>query len=152
MLAEPQSPTREVLPDTHRIWLEEQQDGYSKLEKRFFLWIEELETSDELFKKHIYENPDLVEGDLRQHRLRIHTLMAHGEKLALGFMRLGVAEDTKNYISRIDEQLRGLWNTLHAWHGPMEEQKDIPESFKRGLAEIEAGKVVDMERALNEKP
>lgn len=32
------------------------------------------------------------------------------------------------------------------------EEAEIPESFKKGLADIEAGRVVDMESALREPP
>ncbi len=93
-----------------------------------------------------------MEGDLRQHRMRIYTLMSHGEQLAFEFLRLGSVEDTKNHIGLVDQKLRGLWETLHAWHGDLADQKDVPESFKQGVLDIEAGKVVDMERALTDTP
>jgi predicted transcriptional regulator len=32
------------------------------------------------------------------------------------------------------------------------EEAEVPESFKKGMADIEAGRVVDMETALNEPP
>ncbi len=32
------------------------------------------------------------------------------------------------------------------------EEEDIPDSFKKGMADIEAGRVVDMDTALNKPP
>ena len=152
MIAKLPIPRHEVFPQSHRIWLEEREDGCSVLEKRLISWFEDLSSSEELFKKHVYENPEMDEGDLRQHRVRIYSLMAQGEAIAFEFQCLGLSEDTKNHIAVTTQKLRGLWDTLHAWHGSIEEQEDVPDSFKRGLADIEAGKVVDLERALTEKP
>lgn len=32
------------------------------------------------------------------------------------------------------------------------EEGDVPESFRQGMADIEAGRVVDLDKALNEPP
>jgi len=150
MIAE--TPPHQVDPQSVQVWIEEKEEGYSMLEKRLISWLEKLQSSEDLFKKHVYENPDMGDGDLRQHRFRIYALMAEGEAMAFELLRLGMPADTKNHVALIDQKVRGLWDVLHAWHGAIEDQKDIPESFKKGLADIEAGKVVDMERALNDKP
>ena len=51
-------------------------------------------------------------------------------------------------IATIDGLVPDLVERLHMWHGPIDSQRDIPESFKRGVKDIDENRVVDMEHAL----
>jgi hypothetical protein len=154
MIAEKDFPTREIPPKTHRVWLEEQEDEYSKLEKSYCVWLSQLAIAEDLFKRNVYENQEFTDSDARQHRYGLCKLMASGEKLAFDFLVHGEKEDAPigDYVASLDQKLGGLRRTLHLWHGPVEDQKDVPESFKNGMQEVADGKVVEMERAFTERP
>ena len=51
-------------------------------------------------------------------------------------------------IASIDGFVPDLVERLHAWHGTLESQQDIPDSFKRGVKNIDEGNFVDMDLAL----
>ena len=147
----PARSSREVSPPSHRVWLEDQGDKYAQSENRYSAWLKALAEAEELFKKHVYENENLTDGDARQHRYRLCDLMAGGEELAFDFLALQDGTDVQSYVTLIDQKLDVLRRTLHAWHGPIKDQNDIPESFKKGTADIDEGKVVSMDEALSEK-
>ena len=102
MIAE--TPPHQVDPQSVQVWIEEKEEGYSMLEKRLISWLEKLQSSEDLFKKYVYENPDMGDGDLRQHRFRIYALMAEGEAMAFELLRLGMPADTKNHVALIDQK------------------------------------------------
>jgi hypothetical protein len=84
-------------------------------------------------------------------------LIADGESLALDVYYLACEgavdqESSNHHTLLIDQHLDKLMKRLHEWHGAVEDQADIPESFKQGVRDIAEGKVVEMEQALNEKP
>jgi hypothetical protein len=145
---------REIYPKSHRVWIEEQQGVYSKLEVAYSAWISSLAVAEDLFKKNVYENQDFTDSDARQHRHCLCNLMATGEKLAFDFLAHGEKDgrDVQNYVGLIDGKVDAMRRTLHLWHGQVDDQNDIPDSFKKGMQDIEKGKVVDMERALTDAP
>ena len=145
------NPHRETTAQARRPWLAQQDDPYTMLQGRFQKWMATAAEFEELFKKHVYENPDFDQGDARQHRQFLSYLMWTGEDLAGDFEALEKA-DAANFVNLIDQKLDEYRKTLHAWHGPIESQSDLPESFKQGIGDYQRGKVVDMHVALNETP
>jgi hypothetical protein len=147
---------REISPPSFKRWEEEHQDEYASLEDAFSAWKSLITQNEELFKKHVYENDDLRELDLRQHRSRLFYLLAVGESVALSFLTLEDStdrtEEVKNYVGLIDAKLAELRQTLQKWHGPLEHQEDLPKDFVEAVLEFKAGQVVDMETALNQPP
>lgn len=144
---------------TVKVWPEE--DNLSILERRFSTWIDGVaETEEKYFKKYVYENPDITDMDLRQHRAGLYLILSTGEELAVDFLgfnkEAGQATPPipliQKYILLIDQKLDELRQTLHQWHGDLESQTDIPESFKQAVRDFETGKVVDMETALKGAP
>ena len=51
-------------------------------------------------------------------------------------------------IATIDGLVPDLVERLHQWHGSIDSQRDIPDSFKRGVKDIDENRVMDMEHAL----
>lgn len=142
--------SREISPPSHRAWLEAQEGKYAQLETRYSDWLKVLTETEELFKKHVYENENFTDSDARQHRFLLCDLLAVGEELAFDFLVLQDGTDVQSYVTLIDLKLDVLRRTLHSWHGPVDEQKDIPQSFKKGIADIDDGKVVTMDQALSD--
>ena len=138
----------------YRAWTDEEEDEFSAAEKDYAGWISELAQGEELFKKHVYDNPEAEEYDFRQHRAKLYHLLAQGEALALKFLSLSRvhAAEVRKFVALLDERLEGLRAVLRAWHGSLEEQSDVPDSFKRGLEDLTQGRTVEMERALSEAP
>jgi hypothetical protein len=147
------SPQREIGP-SFRAWKDDTEDKFSRLVREYEDWLSTLAEGEALFKKHVYDNPEAEQYDYRQHRAKLYFFLAEGEGLALEFLSASSSDEAKalNYVTLIDQKLDGLRAVLNAWHGALEDQKDIPESFKQGIRDFEAGRVVDMERALSEPP
>lgn len=143
--------SREVAPPSHLAWREAQEDKYAQLEARYSEWLKSLSEMEEVFKKRVYGNENFNDADARQHRYHLCGLMAGGEGLAFDFLALKDGEDVQSYVTLLDQKLDVLRSTLHAWHGAVSDQNDIPESFKKGTAEIDEGKVVNMDEALSDK-
>ena len=147
----PSRSSREVAPPSHLAWREAQEDKYAQLESRYSEWLKSLAEMDDVFKKHVYENENFSDADARQHRYHLCGLMADGEGLAFEFLALKDGADGQSYVTLLDQKLDVLRRTLHSWHGAVSDQNDIPESFKKGIVEIDAGKVVSMDEALSDK-
>jgi hypothetical protein len=103
-----------------------------------------------LFKAHVYNNQNLSKYDLRQHRGRLCCAISVGENLALSFCEMGPSlgmspEDIKTTVALIDQHVDKLAATLFTWHGPLNGQSDIPESFKQAAKEASEGKIVDLD-------
>jgi len=104
----------------------------------FATWIADIADNEALFKKHVYDNDDLDQMDLWEHRARLYRLLAIGDHLKIEFIRVSAlldkADDLKSHIGLIEQQHKELFTVLLAWHAPLELQKDIPESFKTAAA------------------
>ena len=62
-------PRREIAPGSHQLWLRGKQGKLAPLEKEFSEWIAEIQSNEELFKTHVYDNADPSAGSIfRQHR------------------------------------------------------------------------------------
>lgn len=105
--------------------------------------------NEQLFKLHVYENPNVGQTDLRQHRLRLCKTIAVGEALATLFIALGRAgtaqKEEEPIIALIDQQVGKLFSVLLAWHSPLAAQPDVPDSFKQAAKEEQEGKIVDLD-------
>src|SRR5579864_5417256 len=87
----PKPSPREIAPPEfsqvrYRFWPGEHQDERQILQSNLATWMQNLTTVGELFKQHVYENKDLRESDLRQHRIMLYNLLFDGESLALAYM------------------------------------------------------------------
>jgi len=100
-----------------------------------------------IYKERVYDNPDISDVDLRMHRLTLNGLLHDGENLALINLVLGdqlkQQEEYRQRANEIDAKKADLFKTLIMWHGPIEAQTDIPESFKQAMREVEAGTLED---------
>lgn len=141
--------TREMAPASHRVWLQEQEDENEMLQKAFASWMKGLADAQNLFKKHVYENPDFNEFDLRQHRASLCSLIHDGEFLAYSFIKnageTGKIEEIQPTLALIDQKVKEMLEVLFAWHAPLKSQSDIPDSFKQAAQEVEEGKIVDLD-------
>jgi hypothetical protein len=112
-------------------------------------WLKDVAESEEVFRQHVYENKDVTQMDFRQHRASLFAFLSDGENLAIGYTLW--AEATKKEkealaaVNLLDEKLAVLRNILWKWHGPLEAQSDVPESFKQGAKEADEGKIVDLD-------
>lgn len=148
---------REIFPPSHRRWIEQQADEIQNLQRRFTVWLDFLADFSGLVTRHVFENPNMTDSDLRQHRAGLYNLLYLGEELALDFgeaSKKGLidAMEFANFLGLIEKNLKRLSEELHAWHGKLENQGDIPESFIQGIKDIDEGRVVDLDKALNEVP
>ena len=82
--------------------------------------------------------------------LRCLPFLSDGEILA-GINYILWAEATKKEkealaaVNLLDEKLAVLRNILWKWHGPLEAQSDVSDSFKQGAKEADEGKIVDLD-------
>ena len=140
---------RETAPQSHREWIRQEEDPEIILQSELANWLKNVSSNETLFKEHVYENNNLTDADLRQHRSRICDLISSGEVLAMGFVFLGQQKKKENEFGvvaqMIDQALKKLLETLFAWHGPLSAQADIPESFKQAAKEVADGKIVDLD-------
>jgi len=144
---EPSLYPREIAPLSHRIWQRQNLDESGILQAQFTQWLENVTSSEAIFKQYVYENPNLQDTDLRQHRSFLYALLHDGETLAYQYLDLGTrtgkSEEFKAHVTIIDQNLKELFKTLIAWHGPLSAQSDIPESFKQAVQEVAQGKILD---------
>lgn len=129
-------------------------DVIAKAKEAFDGWEALIGNNEKAFEQYVYKNPELHETDLIQFRSRIFTMLSLGEDVALQFYRLATANkmDATEYFKKIDQHMQTLIATLNDWNSPLETQSDIPDDFKQGIRDIAEGKVVDLEKALAEKP
>ncbi len=133
-------------------WVAEKRDPFTELEEHYGAWIADCASVEELFKKHVYENPEMTGMDLRQHRAVLYRLMSFGETLAVDFFYLQNADRQQviAYFKLIDQKLSTLRERLNAWHGKLQNQEDIPESIKQAFAELDNGDLLSLEEAFAE--
>jgi hypothetical protein len=140
---------REAAPVSNRLWLRSQDEGAAALEAQLGVWIQRVSENQELFLKHVYDNPDLSELDLRQHRARLVTMVSEGEWLALAHIEwadsLSREEEIQTAIKLIDQKNQELLKVLFQWHGQLENQPDIPDSFKQAVKENAEGKIAELD-------
>ena len=146
------------IPNVIRVWREKEEDEHTLLQRRLAAWIEEIAELEKLFKKLVYENKDLKSFDLRMHRVCLYYLLWSGEALAAEFLRFQ-AESKKEKddgsletsLRFIDSKLDELRETLHAWHGNLDVQIDIPQSFKDAIHELDRGELEPLDDILKGK-
>lgn len=129
-------------------WHETKQDEYTLLEHQFARWLEGIAVAERAFKEHVYDNKELTDFDLRQHRQILYYSLWAGEKLAVDLLALDQPNKigaTQKYVILIDEKLTELRETLHSWHGAIEHQADIPQSFKDAIQELNRGELEPMD-------
>jgi hypothetical protein len=141
---------REIAPKSHRLWQTQNEDIASSLQSLFTSWFSDVSESEANFKKFVYENSELHQMDLRQHRILLHSLLRDGEELAFLYLNYAYTsnklEDVKPIIAVIENKLKELFDVLLSWHGDLSIQKDIPESFKTGIQDIKEGKILDFDQ------
>jgi hypothetical protein len=136
-------------PVRFKTW-DEGESAYIRLQNDFAEWVKSISANEKLFKTHVYDNQDLTKYDLRQHRGRLCHAISVGDGLALAFSEVGQSAgmspaDIKTTIALIDQHIDKLCGTLFAWHGPLNAQADIPESFKQAAQEAGEEKMVDLD-------
>ena len=137
-------PQGEIAPAGFWVWKERKDDEYSQLEQSYSAWIKEVAEFEELFAKHVHNNPDLQDTDIRQHRYTLCLLMMFGERIALDF--LGLSDGSKNvasYLELIDDKVKGLRKEFIEWHTPVDFHDPVPDSFKVGMKEAAEGKLLE---------
>ena len=143
----PQNLVREVAPSGH--WKQENEDEKQSLEASVREWLEDAAMNERLFQTHVYDNPDLGDLDLRQHRARLHTLLANAEILAMKLNDLRAKttkpREAQSLLESVEQKRKQLFDALFGWHAPLESQPDVPASFKEAAREASAGRVVDLD-------
>lgn len=118
------------------------------LTKSFTNWCEEVKSTEANFKKYVYDNQEMGELDLRQHRLWLHNLLCTGEAMLVNFQvfqSMTSNEDAfQEETTLIEQKKKELFATLIEWHGPIEAQTDLPADLKQAMREIAAGQIEDM--------
>jgi len=139
--------SRETAPAAYRAWFEEQTDQFQRLELEFQDWLAAVGRSEILFETHVYENKDIQELDLRRHRGLLYALLESGERIACRFLEVGSALDRSaeaaSFVTLVDQKLAQLLQVLFEWHGPLEGQQDIPDSFKAAMREASQNNLVE---------
>ena len=156
-LPRPYLTPREIAPPSHREWAAQEIDKGAEWNEIFEKWTTFVGAFFRVAKKRLYDNSDFTELDLRFHRHGAATLICDGEALVVNGGTLVQeeiidAEEMRLRIEIIDRSLAKLTRALHQWHGAIEDQADIPESFKSGIRDLEQGKVVDFDKAIKDKP
>jgi len=143
----PQNLVREVAPSGH--WKQENEDEKQSLEVSVQEWLEDVAGHERLFQIHVYDNPDLGDLDLRQHRSRLHGILADAELLAMKLIELRAKTSTPReaqaLLDKVEEKRKALFGVLFDWHAPLESQADVPASFKEAAREAASGRVVNLD-------
>lgn len=138
---------REVAPPGH--WKQENEDEKTSLVSSVQAWLEGVTANERLFQIHVYDNPDLGDLDLRQHRARLHSLLADGELLGMKLIefrrKASQPREAQVLFDRVEQKRQELFSVLFGWHGPLDAQADVPPSFKEAAREASAGRVVDLD-------
>ena len=140
---------RGLTPATSQEWVVQEEDPGTVLTRNLGQWLKDVSFNEDLFKKHVYENENLSDSDLRQHRARICGMIADGDELVKAVMLLAEETRTQNeakpIVSVVDQRIKKLFDALIAWHAPLAAQTDIPESFKQAAREVEEEKIVNLD-------
>jgi hypothetical protein len=145
-------PEREIAPRSQAIWVETQ--SQSKVWKEAFAdWMSRVHALEGLAKQHVYDNPEMHDSDLRQHRAGIYLLLSNGEDLAvnaclLASMNAFDHSEVRAFVTQIDSVIAGLFNTLSAWHGIIQGQPDLPPELLKGFEEVDQGRTTDFAQGL----
>ena len=131
---------RETSPPAFRRWVQKNEEESARLDTIYQTWVKNIEDIKPQFEQHVYNNPEANSLDFKQHRFCLYTLLAAGEELVLDYVRLATEgkatpDSVQPRILHIEQELGKLAKALHEWHGPLEAQSDIPDSFKRAAAE-----------------
>lgn len=130
---------REVAPPGHDRWTP-QQPAVNTLAERIKDWLHAVGSHEPVFSRQVYTNPKLTQFDVRMHRLKLCTLMAEGEELALNAIYdvgRDLTEDENQLLDRLEGELLRLQYTYCAWHGDPEQDRSIPEEVHASIAELE---------------
>lgn len=133
---------------TRVLW--EEPDAFLAIQNSMGQWLSNIGEAEAVFRRFVYENTNLQDTDLRQHRIGLYALLCDGEALAFDCNKYGAAhpdERTKTgpLLAVIEQKLGVLFDTLVSWHGDLHSQQDIPDSFKKSAKELEEGKIVEFE-------
>jgi hypothetical protein len=142
----PETPSSVV----QELWGSEDEDPQQKLKREFAEWLNNIAASERVFKSRVYENADLNENDIRQHRCRVCALISMGEYLAIAFTMMAgknpeSASETKPIVAVIDQEVAKFFHRLISWHGPLDIQADVPDSFKQAAKEAKEDKIVNLD-------
>lgn len=140
-------------PSQH-LWIQEEEpDELAKAKHNFNFWLLGISENEALFEQYVYKNPNLSELDLHQHRSRLFWMLANGENLIVKFYKLKTTQkfDPSNYFKLIQENLDALLTTFNAWHGPLDAQEDVPQSFKDAVQELNRDELEPMDDMLIEQ-
>gem|GEM_PF-2809416 len=126
-------------------WPSHQEDERSRIEAGFTAWLDDITAVQDIFSKHVYNNPECSDFDLRQHRVLLYKLLAVGEELVVDALACHQEQPIlESYIKLGDQKLEELRTVLHEWHGPVEDTS-LPESLKSAFKELQAGSLTDLE-------
>jgi hypothetical protein len=132
--------------------LNQQENVPDQIAAVFKEWVDDVASNEKLFKEHVYDNGNLTDFDIRQHRARLYAMLSDGETLAIAFTKWLEAEKStqtkeqvKQYLDLLDKKLKELLQTLFAWHGDFHSQADVPDSLKQAINEADSGNLVDFE-------
>ena len=141
--------SREIAPVSHRLWVSQRENELERVQADVAQWLTDVAEYKKLFEEHVYSNKDVTDLDLRQHRARLYLLLSMGEGVALMFIEwayhTGKPKEVEAHLNLLDQTLKELFKTLVQWHGDLQAQPDIPDSFKRAVQEVEHGNVVEFE-------
>src|ERR1700679_1094201 len=87
---------RGLTPATSQEWVVQEEDPGTVLTRNLGQWLKDVSFNEDLFKKHVYENENLSDSDLRQHRARICGMIADGDELVKAVMLLAEETRTQN--------------------------------------------------------
>jgi hypothetical protein len=103
-----------------------------------------------LFRRFVYENHDLLESDLRQHRIALHGLMHDGEQILFNYAKhisqSGDSQKVEPFMKLAEQKIKELFGVLIAWHGDLHSQTDVPEAFKTSIKQVAEGNIVDFKK------
>jgi hypothetical protein len=134
---------RQISPSSHRQWLQQHEDDFERLESDLVDWQEALALAREQFRKHVYENQNVVPFDFRQHRSCLFNLLASADQLVLKYCQLMEPERVKNSVLLLDEKISELMTELYQWHAPEGFKDEVPDAFKTSMKEAMAGALLD---------
>lgn len=124
------------------------QDPLGELKENFNKFNESLAETETLFVEHVYENPDFSLLDARNHQFVLHYYLFRAGHLAANFVALDRPEETTTYVLFLDAQIKRLEKVWQEWHGDPGADRDIPDSFKQAMHEVETGQTSPMEEDL----
>ena len=123
----------------------DREDPLTALKDDLAIFSRRLQEAEVLFAKHVYNNPNLSDLDVRQHRWVLHFLLYRAEDLAIKFLVAQRPSETVPYVEFLDDQTKRLQKILQDWHGDTAQADEIPESFEQAMRDVEMGRISSME-------